>query len=254
MVFCCLILDFLLYIYGMTPEQRNLILGILAVLIILGIVFYFNKKNELSPLTPPSQEGEDTGESSPFSEGGVPATSEGGGENSSQSAGSITTGTPESGAEQQAAFNATMAKASEAFVKGDYNLAVKYYNDALKIVKIDVAYSGLFNAYTALQNWPKALEAINQAIELKSSHTEYWKAKLTLLDERTGVTYTELKAVYGSGLAKSDGRTKINLVTHFANIAEANGEKEEAIALWEYAKTLNPAKSVVYQTEIDRMD
>ena len=42
-------------------------------------------------------------------------------------------------------------------------------------------------------------------------------------------------------------------LTHFANMAESNGEKSEAIALWKYAQELNPEKKSIYQAEIERL-
>ena len=236
-------------------QQRNLIIVIVTILLIGGGVYYYNRNRPpqtppeeitTSPDesgTPPSQGGEETGEPSPPLEGGVPSPS--------------SSGTGAGGGGQnidlKAKFDATMANASKAFLAGNYTLALKYYNDALLIKKLDVVYSGMFNVYSAQQNWVKAEWAINTALSLNSTYTEYWKWKLTLLDERTNATFTELKVIYNEGLAKGDRRTKINLVTHFAVLAESNGEKGEAIALWEYAKELNPGKAEVYQAEIDRL-
>jgi len=240
----------------MTPEQKNLLIAIIAVAAIATGVYFYNKNKVVAPneteITPPNLplSGEEIEEGN---EASNPAAS---GDTGGQSGGQITTNNPaaEAQAKLLASFNLALSNGHKEFGKGNYSLALKYYEEALKYKQADVAYGSMFNVYTAQQNWGKAEWAVNKALDLNVRYTEHWKSKLTLLDERTEVSFLDLKAIYENALPKNDARTAINLVTHFAVIAEANGEKSEAIALWEYAKTLNPAKSVVYQTEIDRMD
>jgi hypothetical protein len=83
--------------------------------------------------------------------------------------------------------------------------------------------------------------------------TDYWSWKIELLDQKTNTSYEDLKLIYEEGLSKVDQKTKVNLVTRFAMVAEINDEKADAISFWEYAKTLFPANNKIYQSEIDRL-
>lgn len=150
-------------------------------------------------------------------------------------------------------FNKAMNNAQIAFGKGEYDKSIAYYNEALNYLKSDKVYSGLFLSYSALNNVDKARVALDAAIKLNPKYTDYWKWQLSLLDDKTGVSYADLKRVYEDGIAKVDSKTKINLITHFALISETNFQKTEAISLWEYAKRINPSKTAVYQVEIDRL-
>lgn len=227
-------------------KQRNLIMAVLAIVLIVGGIYYSKQRNLSNSLLVEYPEGEvDKDFSSIPPQSGIPQEG-----NTGQSATSTSAST-ELTLKQK--FDLVMKNASKASLKGDYVLALKYYNDALLLKKSDVVYSGMFNVYSAQQNWVKAEETINNALEINPKYTEYWKWKLTLLDERTSATFTDLKKIYEEALIKSDRRTKINLITHFATIAEYSGEKGEAISLWEYAKEINSIKSAIYQAEIDRL-
>jgi tetratricopeptide (TPR) repeat protein len=148
-------------------------------------------------------------------------------------------------------FNEALQKARTAFIKQDYRTAISKYNLALTYKNSDIGYAGLFATYGAQNDWIKAQSAIDNAIKINPSYTDYWNSKLDMLDEKMGYSFTSLKEVYDEALSKVDSRTKINLVTHFARIAENNNEKEEAIKLWQYAIKLNPNNTDIYQAEID---
>ncbi|MFA5777924.1 MAG: hypothetical protein WC870_00310 [Candidatus Paceibacterota bacterium] len=155
---------------------------------------------------------------------------------------------------KKAKWNTAMTNARTAFGKGEYDKSIGYYNEALSYYKTDTVYSGLFVVYSAQNNIDKARIAIDNAIKLNPFVAEYWNSKLIFLDEKTSVSFIDLKRIYEEGLPKVDPQTKINLVTHFAGIAERNWQKAEAIALWEYAKQLYPQNSSIYQAEIDRLN
>ena len=146
-----------------------------------------------------------------------------------------------------------MTNARTAFGKGEYPKAIGYYDEAVLYSKVDTVYSGLFTVYGAQGEWEKARASLDSAIALNPLYTEYWKWKLTVLDGKTASSFQDLQKVYEEGLLKGDKRTRVNLVTHFASIAEGNAQKSEAIALWEYAKQLYPQNGVIYQAEIDRL-
>lgn len=150
-------------------------------------------------------------------------------------------------------FNQSMEKAQEYFSSKQYNLAIKSYEEALSYKNSDLPYSGMFSVYIATANFKKAEESINKAISINSVNTDYWKWKLTLLDEKTNTNFSELKKIYEEGLAKSHPTSRVNLVIHFAKIAEDNGQKQEAIELWEKAIELYPQNKNVFQAEIDRL-
>lgn len=131
--------------------------------------------------------------------------------------------------------------------------SLSYYSEALGLQKRDVVYTGMYTVYLAQENWMKALEMLNKAIELAPVYPDYWSWKIELLDQKTNTSYEDLKLIYEEGLSKVDQKTKVNLVTRFAMVAEINDEKADAISFWEYAKTLFPANNKIYQSEIDRL-
>lgn len=151
-------------------------------------------------------------------------------------------------------FNTALANGSTAFNDKDYTKAISYFDEALTYSKSDVVYVRLFSAYSAKGDWNKALEMIDQAIELNPTYTDYWIYKLVAMDEKTTASFTVLKAVYDQGMTKVDPKTKINLMTNFARMAENNGQKNEAIAVWNKAIEVYPQNKTVYQTEIDRLN
>jgi tetratricopeptide (TPR) repeat protein len=150
-------------------------------------------------------------------------------------------------------FNSTMQNAQIAFGKGEYDKSIALYKEALVYNNSDKVYSGLFFAYSAKNDITNARIALDTAIKMNVGYTDYWKWKLTLLDEKTNVSFADLKRIYEEGMNNVDTLRKFNLVTHFAVIAENNKEIAYAITLWEKAKELYPAKASVYQAEIDRL-
>lgn len=154
----------------------------------------------------------------------------------------------------KAKFNTALSNGSNAFNQKDYTKAISYFNEALGYNKSDVVYVRLFSAYSAQGNWTKALEMINQAISVNPVYTDYWIYKMVAMDEKTSATFGELKTVYNDGLNKVDPKTKINLLTNFARIAENNGEKGEAISVWTKAIEVYPQNKAIYQAEIDRLN
>jgi len=151
-------------------------------------------------------------------------------------------------------FNTALSNGSTAFNAKEYDKAITYFDEALTYNKSDVVYVRLFSAYSAKGNWTKALEMIDQAISVKPSYTDYWIYKLVVMDEKTNATFSELKNIYVDGLTKVDPKTKINLMTNFARIAENNGDKSEAISIWTKAQTVYPENKTVYQAEINRLN
>jgi tetratricopeptide (TPR) repeat protein len=164
-----------------------------------------------------------------------------------------TTPKPEMSTESKKKFNTLLANGAKAFTSKNYAEALKNYNEALTLSDSDVVYIRLHSVYSAQGNNTKALEMLNIAISKNPAYTDYWNTKLTFLDEKTDSSFADLQAVYQEGLTKVDSRTKINLVTHFARIAESAGNYAEAISIFEYAKTVYPQNAKVYQAEIDRL-
>ena len=154
---------------------------------------------------------------------------------------------------KKAKWNTAIQNARVAFGRKEYPKAIDFYDEALSYYKTDIGYYGLFVVYGAQNDIENAKIAINKAIELNPSFTEQWNAKLTFLDEKTETSFVDLQKIYENGLFKVDSRTKIDLVTHFATIAESNHQKEEAVSLWKYAQELYPQNNAIYQGEIDRL-
>ena len=233
----------------MNKEQtRNLAIVIISIVLIGGGIFYYQKQNKSTDLAvkPPSNESESdqiTNQTTSSSLGQKSAVN-------TSSKGSTTINK----VENIAKFNLAMDGARKSFLARDYDRSIVYYNEALLYNdKADTAYSGLFIVYSAQNNIDKARIALENAIKLNPRFTEYWIEKLVILDEKTTLSYADLKRIYQEGLAKVDPATKINLVTSFARISENNGEKDEAMALWGYAIEIYSQNKLIYQAEIDRL-
>ena len=233
-----------LRVYNIYMDQKKinyLIVGVVALLLIILGVYYYKTKGITTPI-PPQQGGEEP--LSPPSEGGVLAPSEGGGNAivPALSAAEITT-----------KFNISMKNARTAFLNKDYPQSIADYKQALTYKNTDTPYAGLFVDYGAQGDWVNAIKALDSAIKINPLFTDYWVSKLTVMDEKTAATYQDLKNVYNEGLLKVDPKTKVNLVTALASIAENRGQISDAIALWSYAKSLYPQNSSIYQAEIDSL-
>ncbi|MDQ3076319.1 MAG: hypothetical protein M3Q34_04300 [bacterium] len=236
----------------MTKEEtKNGIIGLVVLIVIVGgIYFYKNNQKEETPipenvdiLVPPTENIEDV----------TPGTEETTtGESSEVNSNPVVT-KPEIITADKTKFNTLLQEGSKAFMDKNYSLAIKKYNEALVLDASDVVYIRLYSVYNAQGDIKKAEEMLNKAIAKNPSYTDYWTTKLTFLDEMTTTSFTGLKKVYAEGLTKVDPKTKINLVTTFAGIAESNGEINEAISLWTYAKTLYPENASIYDQEINRL-
>lgn len=154
----------------------------------------------------------------------------------------------------KANFNASMKNATTAFAATNYTAAIKYYNQAIKYIKSDSAYAGLFTVYGAQNKWKDAKIALDKAIEINPSYTDYRKWQIGMLGEKFGMQYDGLKTTYEKSLALVDSKTKVNLVTYFAGVAERNYQKADAISYWQYAISIFPANTAIYQSEIDRLN
>lgn len=150
-------------------------------------------------------------------------------------------------------FSESLALGSTAMNSKDYMKALEYFNKALTYKNSDLVYARIFSVYSAKGEWASALTTIDKAISLNPSYTDYWNSKLVLLDDKMTTSFEGLKAVYEQGLTKVDNRTKVNLITSFARIAENNQKIDESIKAFTYAKEIYPENASIYQTEIDRL-
>lgn len=153
----------------------------------------------------------------------------------------------------QEVFNIAMTKGNTAFLAKNYEDAIKFYKEALNAKDSDTAYMRLFDVYNAQNNIDEARVNLEKALQRKPSYTEYWTTKLIFLDEKTNVSYLDLKKIYEDGLLKVDPKTKVNLVTTFARVAESNKQYGEAAFYFGYAKEIYPANATEFQAEIDRL-
>lgn len=151
-------------------------------------------------------------------------------------------------------FNTAMDQAQSAQLKGDYTLALKYYNQALVYRKNDNVYAGIYTIYLNQKNWTKAIEAVDQAIKINPLNADYWNWKILVMDQGLNASYSELKKVYDTGYPQIKSEEKVNLVVKFASLSAIKGQKSEAISLWKKAIELNPTASISYQAEIDALN
>ncbi len=236
----------------MTAATRNTIIGLVAVVAIGGGIYYYQKT--MTPVEPvaidtetPTSEGDATTAESTINEA-VASTS-----SVDTSTGVKTTASADESLDAQR-FGYAMTNARNAVGQKDYKAALKQYNLALKYQKTDTAYIGLYVVYGAQGEWVDARNALDKALALAPTNADYWRWKLTLLDEKTDTPYEVLVSLYEDGMNKVDTAYKVNLVTHFGRIAEYNGRINDAIAQWELAKTIIPEYKAIYQSEIDRLN
>ncbi len=164
----------------------------------------------------------------------------------------VTGGTTLSTAEKTL-YNEAIKNARSAFLAKNYTGALTYYEKAKTYEDSETVYAGVSDVYLAMGEWDKARTALDMAIQKNPSRTEHWRWKLMLLDERFSLSFVELNVVYEQGIKASDPKTKVNLVVVFATIATERGEKEKAIALWNYAAELFPANAAAYIKEVESL-
>ncbi len=150
-------------------------------------------------------------------------------------------------------FDEAIASAQVAMLNKQYDKAISMYTIALNNKKSDIAFSGMFNAYAALNDWKNAEESLNSAISLNPLNPEMWKNKLTLMNEKTNATYDDLQKTYDQGMKIIPIDSRIDLVTHFARISENKDRISDSIKLWRLAIQLYPDNKKAYQSEIDML-
>ena len=150
-------------------------------------------------------------------------------------------------------FNIAMTKGNTSFSAKRYEEAAVFFKEALNYKDSDTVYIRLFDVYNAQNNIDEARVYLEKAIQKNPAYTEYRTTKLVFLDEKTNISYLDLKKIYEDALPKVDTRTKVNLVTTFARVAEANKQYGEAAFYFGYAKEIYPANAAIFQAEIDRL-
>jgi len=232
---------------NLNKEQvRNMLVAFIILLVIVGLLFYLKRpKADLV--------GDISGAPADITQNQTPGVGPLGAPSNTTTTTAQPKPTVEFNTANKLKFDTALKNGSDAFLLGNYDQAISFYNQALAYQKSDVVYIRLYTVYNVQNDIPKAMSALESAIKVKPSFTDYWVTKIAFLDEKTSSTFLDLKKVYQEGLAKSDPKTKVNLVTSFAVVAEHNSQYSEAIALWEYAKVLYPNRQEMYQTEINRL-
>ncbi len=225
-----------------TKEQTKNIIIISAVVILLALGFFFSRKNiSEAPINEVVDEESSTNtENNPEEAVATPETKE---------------DVVNTDSTDKQKFSQLLTDGNKEFTNKNYDEALKLYTKALDYSgqSLDVVYVRMFAVYNMQNNIEKARFSIDKAIAKSPSYTDYWVTKLVFLDEKTPVSFADLKKMYEEGLAKVDSRTKINLITTFARIAESNKENSTAISVWEKAKEVYPSNKDIYQKEIDRL-
>lgn len=225
-----------MYNMVMTKEQKKHgILGLIMILVLVGIFSYTKTAKQI-----PKAEDKSSNET-PAESLTIPTNIE---QNNTEKTLNL---------DNQSAFNAALKEGLDLFNAKKYDQSIAAYQKALKIKDSDIPYFRIYNVYAAENNWTKAKDSLDQAIKRNPLYTEYWIVKLQVMDEKLHSSFASLKSTYDEAYQKVDSRTKPNLVTTFARIAESNGMKDEAIAAWQKAIEIYPANKATYQAEIDRL-
>ncbi len=219
-------------------KTRNIIIAVIVLILVVGGIFYYKiSQKNTTEVSGEKQEAGTINENKSILE-----------ENTN-----IPNNTPQIISVDNTKFDTLLQNGSKAFMDKNYSLAIKIYNEALSLDDSHVVYIRLYSVYNAQGEIKKAEDMLNKAIVKNPSYTDYWTTKLLFLDEKTNMSFVDLKMVYEDGMKKVDSRTKVNLVTVFARIAENKNEKQEAITLWQKAIELHPENKDIYQAEIDRL-
>ncbi len=219
-------------------KTRNIIITVVVLILVVGGIFYYKiSQKNTTEVSGEKQEAEIINENKSILE-----------ENTN-----IPNNNPQIISVDKTKFDTLLQNGSKAFMDKNYSLAIKIYNEALVLDDSHIVYIRLYGVYNAQGEIKKAEDVLNKAIAKNPSYTDYWITKLLFLDEKMDMSFADLKMVYDDGMKKVDSRTKVNLVTVFARIAENKNEKQEAIMLWQKAIELHPENKDIYQAEIDRL-
>lgn len=139
------------------------------------------------------------------------------------------------------------------FGLGEYAEAQKRYLDATTLVPDNpTAWGELFVVENAMQDYARAKEHLEKALELNPGSQNYWRWLLELEQGPLGASLEHLEQRYQEALRATGDHPDILVL--FANFLEREkGDPGAAIEQWRRAKEKNPSSGTVYEAEISRL-
>ncbi len=104
------------------------------------------------------------------------------------------------------------------------------------------------NIYWDMQDFVKAREASEKALDLDRENPQSWLAFIELQDNQEK---SYIDSLYQDAIKRTD--KNIDVVVAYAKFLEKAGDKQGAIAQWEEAGKINIKKKTEYQAEIGRL-
>lgn len=103
-------------------------------------------------------------------------------------------------------------------------------------------------AYKGLGQNDQAIEFFKKAFEEDNTNVEVW---LAYLDSSANLPNEELNALYRQAIPAT--KSNVDVMISYAKFSEKIGDKATAIAAWETARNVDPGNAAKYEQEIARL-
>lgn len=230
--------------YKNENASRSLIYGLIAILVIGGIVYVVSQMNNAKEVAVVAPSGEEIKKREVSLSGEERQQLEARVSELEQEIQALP-----ADATAEARFQPHLRLASSHYGLGNYEQAIatldKIANENQDKGRVFALYS---NIYRDMGNIEKARENARKALDLEKDNPAYWLAYINLsADQKTD----DVKAWYEEAVQSTE--TNLDVVTSYAKFLEAIGDKQGAIAQWQKAGEINPEKKAEYDAEIQRL-
>lgn len=113
-------------------------------------------------------------------------------------------------------------------------------------------YVHLYQVYFEMGDYKQAESSIKKSLELQPNNPEGWRKYILLEVEKFNRRERKIRDLYSQ--AEQAVRAKIDIYTDYARYLEKIGDIEGAIKQWEKAKESFPDKKDLYEKEIKRLE
>ncbi len=142
-------------------------------------------------------------------------------------------------------------KGHEFYLKGQYAQALPYLKKAVLLEQNDRIYRSLYSVYLGLKDYQNAENAIKKALIADSRIASNWVEYAYFENYYVKAPFDIVSKIYLEGLKNT--KDNIDLITGYASYLVENKEYAEAIAYLEKAITINPARTAIFQAEIESL-
>lgn len=218
----------------MIVSHRNVVLGTIAILIILGIVLFYKKGKESDEITLNQNNAED-----------------------------VATSTPEKVAAKRfpASAKKYTTEALNYYQNQDYSKALTSVENALGS---DITSAEAWQLKSLIQvklgDLNQAFSSATRAVSNEPANSTYWKWEISvarMMKDKKGITPTSpefratIEPIYKEAFVAT--KNNIEMVTSYAVFLEDVGDKKMAVEYLQKAIEINPAAKSSYELEIVRL-